>query len=166
MPIYCTRWEHRVLYNNINKTHTHTHMQARTHTCTCMHARTHTHSWWGYRHGCEKQLETVTEQVGLEGGFKRGGRISGGVFEANCSKRWTMVISVIMYFVNFLSWFSCWKYYQFHFEKGGDKRVVIKAWISWAGDVGTTGYFDGMWAAVFILLYFYFYPLSLTSLAW
>ena len=28
MPIYHTRWEHRVLYNNTNHTHTHTH----THT--------------------------------------------------------------------------------------------------------------------------------------
>ena len=24
-PIYCTRWEHRALYNNTNNTHTHTH---------------------------------------------------------------------------------------------------------------------------------------------
>ena len=52
----------QALYNNINSTHTHTH--------------THTHVGPGDRHGCEKgSLEIVIEQVCLEGGFKRGGRI-------------------------------------------------------------------------------------------
>ena len=35
-PIYCTRWEHRVLYNITSKTHTHAHTQA------CMHTHTNT----------------------------------------------------------------------------------------------------------------------------
>ena len=68
-PVYRTRWEHRVLYNNAN--------DIPTQTCV----------GWGDGHGCEKDsLEIVTEQVRLEGGFKtnkRGGRIR--VFEANCS---------------------------------------------------------------------------------
>ena len=60
-PIYSTRWEHRALYNNTNNT---------------QHTRIQIHVRWGDRHSCEKDsLETVTEQVGLEGGFKRGGRI-------------------------------------------------------------------------------------------
>ena len=28
-PIYCTRWEHRALYNNTNNTHIHTHTRLR-----------------------------------------------------------------------------------------------------------------------------------------
>ena len=36
--IYCTRWEHRALYNNTNNTHTHTHTRARA------RARVHTHT--------------------------------------------------------------------------------------------------------------------------
>ena len=37
-PIYCTRWEHRVLYNNTNNTHTHMHtrVQCDTHTHSCV----------------------------------------------------------------------------------------------------------------------------------
>ena len=35
----------------------------------------------------KNSLEIVIKQVRLEGGFKRGGRISGGVFEANCSRQ-------------------------------------------------------------------------------
>ena len=52
-PVYRTRWEHRVLYNNtcrwdaintstLAHTLTHTHTPARTHSRT--HARTHTHA--------------------------------------------------------------------------------------------------------------------------
>ena len=37
-PIYCTRCEHRALYNNTNNTHTHTHTH--THMNSCMHTHT------------------------------------------------------------------------------------------------------------------------------
>ena len=81
---------------SLSHTHTHTHTHTRTHTHHAphthtqrMHARTHTHTntlphphpqhihvGRGDRHGCEKDsLEIVIEQVRLEGGFKRGGRI-------------------------------------------------------------------------------------------
>ena len=79
MPLYCTRWEHRALYNHTNNTHTHTHTHTNTHTHihTYTHARTHTHTHThtnkhtcigqGDRHGCEKHsLEIVIEQVCLE----------------------------------------------------------------------------------------------------
>ena len=57
-PIYRTKWEHRVLYNNTNNNNTHTH--ARTHACIRQ----------GDRHGCERgSLEIVIEQVHLVGGF-------------------------------------------------------------------------------------------------
>ena len=50
-PIYHTRWERRVLYNNTNNTHTHRH-------------------WTGeYRHLCEEDsLEIVIEEASLEEG--------------------------------------------------------------------------------------------------
>ena len=49
--IYCTRWEHRVLYNN--NTHTHWHVRR------------------GIGMAVKNSLEIVIEQVHLEGGFKR-----------------------------------------------------------------------------------------------
>ena len=52
-PIYHTRWQHRVLYNNTN--HTHTHMHARTHA----HAHTHTHA--------RTRTRTLTHTVSDEG---------------------------------------------------------------------------------------------------
>ena len=58
MPIYCTRWEHRALYNNTNDTH--------TDTCA---------SDEGIGMAMKNCLEIVIERVRLEGGFNRGGRI-------------------------------------------------------------------------------------------
>ena len=44
-PIYHTRWQHRVLYNNTNHTHTHARTHARTHThtqpCDCISNSSH-----------------------------------------------------------------------------------------------------------------------------
>ena len=70
-PIYHTRWQHRALYNNTNHTHTHT----------------HTVSDEGMGRAVKNSLEIIIKQVHLEGVFERGGRISGGVFEANCSRQ-------------------------------------------------------------------------------
>ena len=45
VPIYCTMWEHRVLYNITNNTHTHTHtLSLSLSLCLSLsHAHTHTH---------------------------------------------------------------------------------------------------------------------------
>ena len=55
----------------------------------CIRDSTHTHtaSDEGMGRAVKNSLEVVIKQVRLEGGFKRGGRISGGVFEANCSRQ-------------------------------------------------------------------------------
>ena len=43
------------------------------HTHACTHTHTHTHTQTRDRHGCEKEsLEIVTEEVRIEGSFKRG----------------------------------------------------------------------------------------------
>ena len=56
MPIYCTRWQHRALYNNTNNRHTHTH--------------TNTHvSNEGIGTAVKNSLEIIIKQVRLEGGF-------------------------------------------------------------------------------------------------
>ena len=68
-PIYHTRWQHRVLYNNTNHTHTRT----RTHTHT--HAHTQRASDEGMGRAVKNSLEIIIKQVRLEGGFERGGRI-------------------------------------------------------------------------------------------
>ena len=60
-PIYHTKWQHRALYNNTNHTHTHTH--------------THTASNEGMGRAVKNSLEIIINQVRLEGGFERGGRI-------------------------------------------------------------------------------------------
>ena len=46
VPIDCTWWEHRALYNNAHKTltHSYTHIHAHTHTHTHIHTRTHIHT--------------------------------------------------------------------------------------------------------------------------
>ena len=64
-PIYHTRWQHRVLYNNTN------HMHARAHT----HTHTHRVSDDGMGRAVKNRLEIIIKQVRLEGGFERGGRI-------------------------------------------------------------------------------------------
>ena len=69
-PICCTRWEHRALYNNTNNRHAHTHALDK-----------------GIATAVKNSLEIIIEQVRLEGSFKRGGKISGGVFEANCMRQ-------------------------------------------------------------------------------
>ena len=57
--MYRPRWEHRALYSNTNNNNSSTH--------------THTHKRVD-KHGCKKgSLKTVSEQVRLEGGLKRGG---------------------------------------------------------------------------------------------
>ena len=46
VPIDCTWWEHRALYNNARKTltHSYTHIHAHTHTHTHTYTYTHTHT--------------------------------------------------------------------------------------------------------------------------
>ena len=68
-PIYHTRWQHRVLYNNTNHTHIHKHAHAHTHT------HTHRASDEGIGTVVKNSLEIIIKQVRLEGGFERGGRI-------------------------------------------------------------------------------------------
>ena len=73
LRMYCSRWEHKALYNNIKNTHSHTH--------TWTHTHTHTH-----RHASDRRIGTAVkktpfflsffiEPVCLEGGFKTGSRI-------------------------------------------------------------------------------------------
>ena len=73
MPIYHTRWQHRVLYNNTNHTHTHARTRTHTHARTHVRARTHTHthrvSDEGMGRAVKNSLEIVIKQVRLEGGF-------------------------------------------------------------------------------------------------
>ena len=57
MPIYHTRWQHRVLYNNTKYTHTHTALDE------------------GMGRAVKNSLEIIIKQVRLEGGFEKGGRI-------------------------------------------------------------------------------------------
>ena len=93
LPLYCTRWEHRALYSNINHTHSHTHTWTHPHT----HTHTHTHT-----HASDRGIGTAVkktffififiEHVCLESGFKRGGRIR----VAECLRqiapnRWTSI---------------------------------------------------------------------------
>ena len=62
-PIYCTRWEHRALYNNTNNTH------RRARACT------HSRVGRGVGTTVKNSLEIIIKLVRLEGGFKRGGRL-------------------------------------------------------------------------------------------
>ena len=64
MPIYRTRWEHRVLYNNTNDRHS-PHPPTHAHTTRVLDE--------GIGTAVKNSLEIIIKRVHLEGGFKRGG---------------------------------------------------------------------------------------------
>ena len=74
-PVYHTKWEHKVLYNNTNDRHAHARI--------CV--------GWGDRHGMKNNLEMIIKQVRLEGGFKRGGRIRVANLRQIVWNRWASI---------------------------------------------------------------------------